>query len=588
MRHIWRVQPHDEARVQKVAAATGASPVLAQLLALRGLTDPNKVRCWLEAKLQDLRSGELLPGANQAAHEITQAISRNKKIVIYGDYDADGMTATAILVRCIELLGGKATYYVPNRLDDGYGLNEKALSRLASEGAELVITVDCGIASVEHAKTAKELGLRLIITDHHRFGTQLPDAVAIVHPGLPNANYPFHGLCGAGVALKLAWRVCQLVSGRQRVSPAHRNYLLMALGLAAIGTVADVVPLLDENRLIVRHGLAFLKQHAPPGLNALMKLTGLDQKPQLATDDIGFTIAPRLNAAGRLGQAQLGVELLTTHSQGRAEALAEYIHQLNDSRESLERKILTAANKQVRDQSLAEGPAIVLAERDWHPGVIGIVAGRLAEKYHRPTILIAQDETGNRPATGSARSACGVDLYAALQHCHDLLLSCGGHRQAAGLKIKDDNIDRFREEFCIFVEGQTSSEDLEPTLRIDAEVPLSHLTLQTLSELEKLAPFGQDNPRPMFCSCGIALAAPAQRMGGGERHLSLQLIQHDVKLRAVSFGNGEWAEQLNQLDQLYDFAFQPIINEFRGRRSVELRVVDWRLSEVTAALPASA
>ena len=585
MQKTWKVRPHDQALIASIGKLNDVSPVVAQLLASRGMTDRDQITEFLDKPFQNLRAPLLLPGVEVASGRIFEAIQTGQKVCIYGDYDADGMTATAILVRCIRLLGGDVSYFVPSRLDDGYGLNDDCLEKIAKDGARLVVTVDCGVASVHEAETAKRLGLDLIITDHHQYGDQLPEAIAIVHPALPGHDYPFSGLCGAGVALKLAWAVCQKASGDQRVSESHRNFLLLALGLAAIGTVADVVPLLDENRLIVAHGLVFMHHETVIGLQHLMKLNKLDQKSKLDSQDIGFCIGPRLNAAGRLGQAQLGVELLTTDSPQRAAALSEYINELNSSRESLERRIQKSANKMIADQHLADEPALVLASRDWHKGVIGIVAGRLAEKYNRPTILIAQEEVAcGKPATGSGRTAGKVNLYEALQACKHHLVGCGGHRAAAGLRVMDEEIENFRHAFCQYVEENTVSSDFESSLHIDLEVPLSHLTLATMLELDKLAPFGMENRRPVFCSCGVKLAAPPKKIGGGERHLSLQVTQQGVTMRAVAFGGGEWADQLDYESGVYDFAFKPVINEFRGRRNVEMQIIDWRKNAVMAEL----
>lgn len=585
MQKTWKVRPHDQALIASIGKLNDVSPVVAQLLASRGMTDRDQITEFLDKPFQNLRAPLQLPGVEVASGRIFEAIQTGQKVCIYGDYDADGMTATAILVRCIRLLGGDVSYFVPSRLDDGYGLNDDCLEKIAKDGARLVVTVDCGVASVHEAETAKRLGLDLIITDHHQYGDQLPEAIAIVHPALPGHDYPFSGLCGAGVALKLAWAVCQKASGDQRVSESHRNFLLLALGLAAIGTVADVVPLLDENRLIVAHGLIFMHHETVIGLQHLMKLNKLDQKSKLDSQDIGFCIGPRLNAAGRLGQAQLGVELLTTDSPQRAAALSEYINELNSSRESLERRIQKSANKMIADQHLADEPALVLASRDWHKGVIGIVAGRLAEKYNRPTILIAQEEVAcGKPATGSGRTAGKVNLYEALQACKHHLVGCGGHRAAAGLRVMDEEIENFRHAFCQYVEENTVPSDFESSLHIDLEVPLSHLTLGTMLELDKLAPFGMENRRPVFCSCGVKLAAPPKKIGGGERHLSLQVTQQGVTMRAVAFGGGEWADQLDYESGVYDFAFKPVINEFRGRRNVEMQIIDWRKNAVMAEL----
>ncbi len=599
MKRKWIIRAHDSAVIAAIERTAGVSPIVAQLLAARGVEDAAAIRKFLEANFLDLSAPDLLPGVPEAVDRITDAIAAGKRIVVYGDYDADGMTATAILFRCLRLLGGNVTTFVPSRLDDGYGLNNDALERLKNEGAAMVVTVDCGIASVVEAETARRFGLELIITDHHQFGRELPVAAAIVHPGLPGGSgepsrsgprrvvpsRTFTELCGAGVALKLAWALCQRASGAERVSEAHKSFLLLALGLAAIGTVADVVPLRNENRLIVRHGLTFLAHESVVGLTELMKLCGLADQRVLDAEDIAFNIAPRLNAAGRLGQAQLGVELLVTDDAVRAKALAEYLNHLNSSRESLERKIQKAAFQQIRDNGLSDDAAIVLADRDWHAGIIGIVAGRVAERFNRPVVLVARSTTGTTPGTGSGRSACGVDLYRALESCGEHLVSFGGHRAAAGLRIIDENIDAFREALVEYVAANTDPVMFEARLDIDLEVSLAHLTLETMSELEKLAPFGAENRRPVFCVCGARLAAAPRKMGEGERHLSLSLEQGGVVLRSVAFGRGDWAELLDHEQGVYDFAFRPVVNRFRGRRSVELQVIDWRESVV--AVPAA-
>ncbi len=579
----WRIRPHDADRIASLERAAGVSPVVAQLLLGRGLADPAIVRSFLESKLTGLRDPELLPGLTGAADRVHAAITEKRRIVIYGDYDADGMTATAILFNCLRLLSADVGYHVPNRLEEGYGLSEEALGKLAQRGASMIISVDCGIGSLGPALAARELGLELIITDHHQLSDELPVAAAIVHPGLPDGGYPFDGLCGAGVAFKLAWALCQRASQAKRVSPAMRDFLLTAVGLAAVGTVADVVPLLDENRILVRHGLVSLRERPVPGIAALMKITGLDQKPKLGGEDIGFTLAPRLNAAGRLGQAQLGVELLTTESPERAASLAEYIHQLNGSRDTLERSVYLAARKQVKEQcDLEADPALVLDGIGWHAGVIGIVAGRLAEKYYRPVIMISWDQLGTKPGVGSARSAAGVNLHQALAACGDHLVSHGGHAQAAGLKIEESKLDVFRAAFYEQVASEMSEEDRIPEIQVDAEMMFSQMTLSTLQQIEQLAPFGQGNPRPVLCSSGVSLVGPPKRMGGGDRHLSVRLQQHGVTLRAVAFGQGEAADELAKLDGLLDVAFRPVINEYRGRRTVEMHLVDWRVSEIPA------
>ncbi|MEI7781382.1 MAG: DHH family phosphoesterase, partial [Planctomycetota bacterium] len=335
----WHIQPHDQAVVAGLERSAGVSSIVARLLAARGLTAPDEVRSFLSGSLSDLRDPDLLPGVAEAADRMLAAAKAGRKIVVYGDYDADGMCATAILMNCLEAIDAQATWYVPDRFEEGYGLNGDALESLAQKGANLVVTVDCGIASVAEAKQARRLGLELIITDHHSFADTLPEADVLVHPRLPGAGYPFGELCGAGVAFKLAWAIATRACGSKQVTPRLREMLLKSIGFAALGTVADVVPLLDENRIYVKYGLECLRKRGGPGIERLLELAKLHEKSQLESEDVAFRLAPRLNAAGRLGQAASGIELLTTTDAARAVSLADYVHELNAQRDTLERSI---------------------------------------------------------------------------------------------------------------------------------------------------------------------------------------------------------------------------------------------------------
>ncbi|WP_437203625.1 single-stranded-DNA-specific exonuclease RecJ [Planctomicrobium sp. SH664] len=563
----------------------GCSPLLAQVLISRGIDCPLRGQEFLSARLADLHSPELLPGIPEAADRIVSALRSNRRITIYGDYDVDGVTATSLLWHCLKLAGGQVDYYIPSRLEEGYGLNLEAIRTLHAEDPHrLVVTVDCGICSLAEAALAKELGLELIITDHHTLLDQLPDSAVNVHPRLPGSPYPFGELCGAGVAFKLAWAICTRLGDGTKASPRMREFLKSAVGLAAMGTVADVVPLIGENRILVRYGLLSLSEGNGPGLEMLIKVAGLDRSKQLSTEDIGFSLAPRINAAGRLGQARLAVELLTTDQRSRAAQLADYLDQLNKNRQTVERKIFREAKEQVEAHPdwQAQG-ALVLASDDWHPGVIGIVASRVAEHYQKPAIMIAMNGE-SRIGQGSGRSFVDFDLHAGLSACQHLLEGFGGHRAAAGLRVHADRLDQFRSTFAALVsEQQGEGESLQPELQIDAEISLHDLSQSAVRELDQLGPFGAKHRRPVFCINRVQLADLPTTMGGGGRHLSLRIRQGDKVLRCVAFGKGDWAEEMSQLRGDFSICFSAALNSFRGYESVELQLIDWRRLAVPQA-----
>ncbi|MFK8113255.1 MAG: single-stranded-DNA-specific exonuclease RecJ [Rubripirellula sp.] len=586
MQRQWRIIPHDADRVEQLMMSARLPAVVAQLLVSRGVYTSEDAARFLDTKLLGLRDPQELPGVPEATAILQEAVSAKTPIVIYGDYDCDGMTGTAILVNGIRMMGGNVSYHVPNRLEDGYGLNEDAIRKLAKHGKKLIVSVDCGITSIAHAELCKELGVKLIITDHHTMLDRLPDADAIVHPRLPGTAYPFGGLCGAGVAFKLAWSLCQSVCGSKKVSEPMRRFLMQSLSLAAIGTVADVVPLLDENRILVEHGIRMLRAEPIPGLVELMKITKLDEVSNLDTESIAFNIAPRLNAAGRLGQAQLAVELLTCPKGERATSLAEYIHQLNSTRDSLQRSVYLAANKQAKtDFDPDNDPALVLAGVGWHQGVIGVVAGRMSEKYAKPVIVLSMDPAGKTEAVGSGRvGGTAIDLYDALSECSERLIRFGGHKAAAGVTIDERQVEAFRGDFCEAVAKQWADKQIVPEIRIDAEAPLGQLNLEIVKQMQMLAPFGEGNPRPVLYCSQVELDEPARRMGGGDRHLTVKLRQGSKVVRGVAFSAGDWCDELNAVDGPIEIAYRPVINEFRGFRKVEVHLVDWRPAKSMAAV----
>jgi single-stranded-DNA-specific exonuclease len=573
---IWRLAPRDELAINRLVNDMNISPIVAQLLVNRNMHDAIAGRRFLDAPLTGLLTPDALPGIAAAVERLHSAILEKKKIYIYGDYDVDGLTGTAILTGLLRKLEVPVDYYVPHRLDEGYGLNVEALRTLAEAGAQLVVTVDCGITALAEAEEARRLGIELIITDHHEMKEQLPSAAALVHPRLPGSNYPFGELSGAGVAFKLAWALAIKMCGSEKVTPVVREFLLDAVGLATLGLVADVVPLLDENRILVKHGLHRLRTQPPLGMKALIESAGLQASAQLRAEDIAFKLAPRMNAAGRLGYAGLVVDMLTTANPARAKEIAQNLEQQNGNRQALERRMTHQAKEMVEGEDMSKMPAAVLAHTDWHPGVIGIVAGRLVEHLGRPVLAIAA-KTGQPVASGSGRSIPGFELHAALKACEADLIGHGGHSMAVGFKIAPPRIAAFRERFCAYAAGHfPQGIPPAPRLHLDAEVPLSTLTLGLVRELDKLEPYGAQNPKPKFLAGGLEIVGEPKKMGQGERHLSLRVKQGPVTMRAVAWGMSDRIEELMSGGGKCCIAFSPRINEFHGRRSVEIQIVDFQ------------
>ncbi len=580
---VWQLLPHDSSAVQRLSRELRVAPVIAQLLLNRGVDQPEAALRFLNAPLTGLHAPDLLPGVTEAADRLFEAVRHGKKICVYGDYDVDGVTGTAILKSALELAGGNVDVHVPHRLEEGYGLNAEALRKHAAEGASVVVTVDCGIASVAEAEVARRLGLELLITDHHEFKSQLPDASVLVHPRLPGTSYPFGSLSGAAVAFKLAWALCQRACGGEKVTPRFREFLLDAVALAALGIVADVVPLHDENRIFVRHGLSRLRQQPPLGLRVLLESAGLQAGAGLRASDIAFKLAPRLNAAGRLGCARLVVDLLTTSEERHARELARYLEDQNTRRKTLERETVYSARQMVEAGALNGTSALVLASPDWHPGIIGIVASRLVDLYGRPVLMIAlrpESDHGEslQPSgligQGSGRSVPGFALHEALQACGEHLLTHGGHKAAAGFKIRAEQIDAFRRSFCDYAEGSFPAGPPAPTLVLDAEAPLAALTLGLVKDLDRLEPYGADNREPIFLAGDLQVEGEPRKVGQGERHLRFRVRQGRTVLTAIAFDMAERIDELMSASGACCLAFTPKLNEWQGRTSVDLFVAD--------------
>jgi single-stranded-DNA-specific exonuclease len=572
----WRLRPFDSARIARLGRAARISPLVAQLLINRGIDDPQRATDFLQARLSLLRDPEGLPGVSRAAGRITQAIAEDRPIIVYGDYDVDGVCGVSLLWACLRLAGArKASYYIPRRIEEGYGVNADALRRLAAEaGPALVVTVDCGISARTEAELARALGLELIITDHHALGGELPAADVIVHPRLPGGEAPFGDLCGAAVAFKLAWQVCKSFGDGKRASPHLRDFLVQSLGLVALATIADVVPLQGENRILVRHGLAGIREAARPGLRALLGVAGCLDKSRVTTGMVGFGLAPRINAAGRLEHAMRAVELLTTDDPLLAHSIAQELDQLNIRRQELEQQITREAHEIIREQGgVEERGAVVVGREGWHPGVIGIVASRLVEAYHRPAVVVA---FGEDLAQGSARSLPGFDLYAAIRDCSEGLAGFGGHAGAAGLKLATERFPGFARRFEERCRLTLTPEQLQKVLVIDAEIPLNALSLSVVEDIERLEPHGPGNPRPLLLATGVRVVGEPRLVGEHKNHLQLRLAQGSSLLKAVGWGMADRAASLGP-GALCSVVFHASINEWNGRREVQLELKDFAI-----------
>ena len=584
----WHLRPHDADRIAALAREAGVAPLVAHLLLNRGVDTASEATLFLGARRDSLHDPALLPGVVEAADRIVGAIRDGRKIVVYGDYDADGACATSILWTCLKLAGARdAEYYIPHRVEEGYGLNADALRMLAAERrAEMVVTVDCGVTAVEEAALARELGVELIVTDHHHVGDAWPEGL-VVHPRRPSAvAYPFPDICGAAVAFKLAWQICKSFGDGKKASPALREFLLRAFNLVALATVADVMPLEGENRVFVRHGLrGIVDPTASAGLKALLQVSNFGAKDKLSSHNLGFGLAPRINAAGRLSHAGTAVRLLTTDDAEEALELARALDDCNKERQEVERTITAEARRMVDALGdLDDRGAIVVAKLGWHPGVVGIVASRLVEAYHRPAIVIAL--TGDAGA-GSGRSVGGFDLHAALSACSDGLRSFGGHKAAAGLRIDAEHVAAFADRFDAHCRGALTPEMRRKRIVIDAEVPLASLTLPVVQAIDDLEPYGMGNPQPLFLIERAVVVGDAKVMGPNQNHLSWRVGQGEASLRVVGW---QMAGRLAELRRGAPIAmvFRPNINDWNGRREVQLEARGFPGRRLGGGLPCTA
>ena len=565
----WKIaHPSPEGRAQLERA--GIPSLLACVLSARGVTEPEQAWKLLTPGEEPLLDPMLLKDMDRAVLRVTRALKRGETIAVYGDYDVDGITATCLLTDCLTRLGGRVRSYIPDRLEEGYGLNEEAVLHLAQQGVTLIITVDCGITAAREVEFARELGIDVVITDHHECKQAIPEAAAVVDPHRPDCPYPFKGLAGVGVALKLA----MAAAGPDRAGLVFREYA----DLAAVGTVADVMPMTGENRTIVQTGLAALAHPRRVGLAQLMEEAGLGDKP-VTSVSIGYTLAPRINAAGRMGQADLAAELLLTRDPGRAAALAQELCALNRERQTIECEIFQECVQRLERRP--QSGVILLADEHWHQGVVGIVASRLTEKYSCPVFMVCLDQGMGK---GSCRSWGGVNLFHLLTQCQDLLEGFGGHAMAAGFTVREENIPALERRLRQLVLEEQAGEELPSLLDIDAAVLPQELTVEAVEALDALEPCGAGNPRPVLVLTGAHVISAAQ-VGRG-RHLKLRLEGRGVPLDAIFF-SVDGSELGLTPGCRVDVAFYPQINDFRGVRSVQLQVVDLRHAMTRAQLEQS-
>lgn len=568
--------------------ASGLHPLVRRVLASRGLTAPDDVARFCLPSLLEMHDPSLMPGLERACARLLEAVDRSEPIAIYGDYDVDGVSATAILWHTLRAIApqafeyGLVRTYVPHRLDEGYGLNTGALRSLVDDGARVIVSVDCGVTAREQAAWARDAGVDLIITDHHTppAAEALPEAFALVHPRVPEAGgeaYPFGELCGAGVAFKIAWRLATMRAGSDRVDEAMRRVLLDNLALAGLATIADVVPLVGENRVIAKQGLARVKHTANVGLGALVVASGLDNK-DVGSEEAGFVLGPRLNACGRMGHAREAVELLTTDDEERAHELAHHLDRQNRGRRDLEKRIFEEASERVVNDGLDRpgARAIVLAGEGWHPGVVGIVCSRLVGKYCRPSVLLCDD---GEEAKGSGRSIDGYNLHAGLSACAGVLTRFGGHDMAAGMALASGDVEEFARALGAHALEHIPEESLTPSLTLDCEAEAHELTHECVSQLQSLAPFGRANPPPLLLVRSVRVARSGEPMGAGGAHMQVRFgTGTGAALRAVGWRMGPHASALREGMEV-DVVACPKISTWRGSARVELELKDVRVGD---------
>ena len=563
----WESRECDEALAGTLSHDLGIHPVIGRILALRGVDDADAARRFLNPSLAHLHDPFGLADLEPAVDRLLAAVERRERIGVHGDYDVDGVTATVMVHRALTLLGADVTHHLPDRLADGYGLSAASVDKLHADGARVIVSVDCGIRSVEAGTRARDLGLDLIVTDHHEPSEALPPALAVINPKRKDCRYPDKNLAGSGIAFKLVQALC----GRT----GHDDWLPSFVKMAAIGTIADVVPLQGENRVIAKVGLDRLSRGPNSvGLQALLDVCGLTGKT-LDSFNVAFAIAPRINAAGRMSSPELAAQLLLTSDRaeaGAAVALAQRLDEENTRRRAEEQTVLGQARKAVESNpDIGAHGIVVIGGTGWHRGVIGIVASKLVETFGRPAIVLSID---GETAHGSGRSIPAFDLLASLEHVRDLFTTFGGHRQAAGMTLASTRVGELRSRLCEYADERLGPDELTPRLHLDGTLALREITSELVAGIRRLEPFGSGNPRPIFQASGVSLADGPRVLK--QRHLAMSIRQDSRVIRAVAWRAAERKAFLEAHANGFDVAYSLMENHFRGETHVELSIADVR------------
>ncbi|MEE8136031.1 MAG: single-stranded-DNA-specific exonuclease RecJ [Thermodesulfobacteriota bacterium] len=561
MKNNWIIEKENPKLRDKLAKSLQISPITAQILVNRGIENETEANLFLNCTLFDLPSPYLMKGMDRAIERIKKALKNNERIAIYGDYDVDGVTSTALLYSFLKVLKANVTYYNPDRLKEGYGINIDAVKKLAEQGVSLIISGDCGITAVKEIEQAKELGVEFIVTDHHKPPQELPQAVSILNPKLSECKYPGKEIVGVGVIFNLVIALRRALRDEGFFKNGEPN-LGDYLDLVALGTVADCAPLLDVNRILVKEGIKRMQSPKRLGVQALKEASSI--KGEVTSYDLGFKLGPRINASGRMSTADNAVALFISENLEEARELAKELNEKNSNRQGTEAEIIKEAISLLESNPALIGTnSIVLASRNWHPGIIGIVASRIVERYEKPTMLIAISEDG--VGKGSGRSLEGINIYAALSECRELFLQFGGHEQAAGLSIREENVEKFREMFDKALEN--SEEQYEKKLKVDCSIELDSLTDSLISEFELLQPFGIGNPEPALLSRTVEVVS--QRIFK-DKHLGFKVKKGTKLFDAIWFN----MKEPFTLPDKVDMVFTPEFNKWNGKKEIRLRVKD--------------